>query len=60
MEYLTVKEAAEKWGYCESTVRRWCKEGIISVTLRAEKKNRRWMIPSDAKCPRKIKNRRSK
>ena len=55
MKFLTVKEIAEKWGYSESTIRNWCKEEKLFMTIRAEKKNGRWMIPSDAKCPKKIK-----
>ena len=39
MQYLSVKEAAKKWGYSESTIRKWCKDDIIKVTFGAEKKN---------------------
>ena len=38
VEYITVQEAAEKWGYSESTIRKWCKEGVLSVECKAEKK----------------------
>ena len=55
MKYISVKEAAKKWGYSESTIRKWCREGIISVTLGAEKKDGRWLIPENAKCPKNIK-----
>ena len=51
MKYITVKEAAEKWGYCEATVRKWCKAGKIKVSYTAEKKKGRWRIPADAECP---------
>jgi len=54
MKYLTVKEVAIKWGYSEATIRKWCKDGIIKVTVRAEKKNGHWQIPIDAQCPKKI------
>lgn len=54
-EYITVQEAAEKWGYCESTIRKWCKEGLLSVECKAEKKKGRWQIPKNAQCPQKIK-----
>ena len=57
MKYLTVKEAAEMWGYSEETIRRWCKNGFLSVTFVAVKKNGRWMIPEDAPCPQKVKKR---
>ena len=56
MEYITVKEAAKKWGYSEATVQRWCRDGKIKVTVGAEKKSGRWQIPANAECPNKIKN----
>lgn len=52
---MTVKEAAENWGYGESTIRKWCKQGVIFVTCKAEKKDGRWQIPKDAECPKPIK-----
>ncbi len=55
MKYLTVKEVAEKWGYSEATIRKWCKLGILKVTIGAEKINGHWQIPFDAQCPKKIK-----
>ena len=55
MEFLTVKDVAAKWGYSEATIRKWCKNGLIKVSVGAEKKNGRWQIPSSAECPRKIK-----
>ncbi len=54
MEYMSVAEAAQKWGYSEGTIRKWCKEEKIKVTIGAEKKSGRWQIPKNAKCPRKI------
>ena len=58
MNYLTVKEVAEKWGYSEATICKWCREGVISVTIKAKKENGRWQIPSDAECPKMIKKSR--
>ena len=55
MEYITVKEVAEKWGYREATVQRWCREGKIKVTVGAEKKSGRRQIPANAECPKKTK-----
>lgn len=55
IEYLTVKEAAAKWGYCDDTIRKWCREGKIKVTIEAEKINNRWQIPISAECPKKVK-----
>ena len=55
MQYLTVAEAAEKWGYGKDTIRKWCREGLIKITVSAEKKSGRWQIPVDAQCPKKVK-----
>lgn len=55
MEYITVREASEKWGYSEAMIRKWCKNGILSVEYKAEKKGGRWQIPKNAECPRKLK-----
>lgn len=55
MEYISVKEAAHRWGYSESTIRKWCQNQIIKVTVSVEKKNGRWQIPADAECPKKLK-----
>lgn len=59
MDYISVKEAAEKWGYGEGTIRKWCKEGALSVTCKAEKKGGRWQIPANAECPKSIKKEES-
>ena len=56
VHYMSVKEVAEKWGYSEATIRKWCREGVIKITIGAEKKNGRWQIPADAKCPKKRRN----
>lgn len=55
MEYITVKEASGLWGYKEATIRKWCKEGKLSVICKAEKKNGRWQIPAIAECPKPVK-----
>ena len=56
MQYLSVKEASDKWGFSEDTIRKWCREGLIQVTVGAEKKSGRWQIPADAQCPKTKKN----
>ncbi len=56
MQYITVKEAAKRWGYCEKTIYKWCRKGLIEVTFKAEKINRQWQIPADAPCPKKVKS----
>jgi excisionase family DNA binding protein len=58
MEYMTVKEAAELWGYSEETIRKWCRNGIISITLHAEKVSNRWQIPKNALCPKQVRTRK--
>ena len=55
MEYITVKEAAARWGYSEETIRKWCQKGLFSVVCKAEKKSGRWQIPAAAQCPKPIK-----
>ncbi len=51
MEYMTVKEAAELWGYSMSSVRKWCADGKIVLTIRPEKRGNKWLIPRNASCP---------
>ena len=55
MEYITVKEAAARWGYSEETIRKWCQKGLLSVACKAEKKSGRWQIPANIQCPKPIK-----
>lgn len=51
MNYLSVKETADKWGISQALVRRFCGQGRIP---RAKYKNGTWMIPETAKKPDKI------
>lgn len=48
MEYLTVKEMAEKWGISGRRVNSLCNEGRIAG---AEKKGFMWLIPQNAEKP---------
>lgn len=48
MEYLTVKEIAEKWGISGRRVNLLCNEGRIEG---AEKKGLMWLIPKNAEKP---------
>jgi predicted site-specific integrase-resolvase len=48
MNYLTVKEAGEKWGVSGRMVTYYCEAGRIKG---AEKKGNLWLIPIDAKKP---------
>lgn len=55
MNYMTVKEAARKWGYSQETVRKWCRDKKITVTLQPMKVSGRWQIPEEAECPKQRK-----
>lgn len=48
MEYLTVKEAGEKWGLTARMVNYYCSAGRID---RAVKKGNLWLVPRDACKP---------
>ena len=48
MEYLKIREAAEKWGLSERGVQALCAQGKIEGATRF---GRSWMIPKDAKRP---------
>ena len=52
MSYITVQEAAKKWGISERLVRRYCAEGRISDL---EQYGGVWQIPDDAQKPNKQK-----
>ncbi len=46
--YMTVKQAAEKWGISDRRVRILCAEGKVLGVIR---EGRRWMIPLDTRKP---------
>lgn len=48
MDYMTVREAAEKWNITERWVQKLCEEDRIKGTMRF---SRVWMIPKDAAKP---------
>ena len=52
MEYMGTKEAAERWGYSQSTISKWCREGLIS-TAEQDEKGSPWRIPINEECPKK-------
>ena len=53
MEYITVKQAAEKWNISVRMVQRYCLSGRIKGAI---KDNKSWMIPNNASKPEKISN----
>ena len=48
MEYLTVKEACEKWGITSRMVNYYCSEGRVEGAV---KKGNLWLVPKDSKKP---------
>lgn len=54
MSDIGTKEASERWGYTQATIRKWCSMGLIENATQ-DKKGSPWHIPFDAKCPKKIK-----
>ena len=48
MEFITVKEAAEKWGLSKRRLQTMCNEGIIPGVV---KFGHAWAIPNDAEKP---------
>lgn len=48
MDYITVREAAEKWGITERRVQKLCEEGRVMGAVRF---SRVWMIPKDVDKP---------
>ena len=48
VEYITVREAAEKWGITERWVQKLCEEDRIKGAVRF---SRVWMIPKEADRP---------
>lgn len=54
MEMMGTRAAAEKWGYSQAIIQKWCREGRIK-DAEQDKKSRPWRIPINAECPRKPK-----
>lgn len=48
MEFMTIKEASEKWGLSERRIQTMCLEGMIEGV---KKFGHAWAIPADAKRP---------
>jgi hypothetical protein len=49
MEFISAKEASEKWGISERRIQKLCEEGRIPGVFRF---GRSWAIPKDAEKPR--------
>lgn len=48
MDFMSVKEASEKWGISERHIQKLCEEGRIPGVIRF---GRSWAIPKDANKP---------
>lgn len=48
MDYMTLKQASDKWGISPRMINYYCSEGRIPG---AEKMGKVWLIPKDAKKP---------
>jgi DNA binding domain, excisionase family len=48
MEFISTKEASEKWGISERRIQKLCEEGRIPGVFRF---GRSWAIPKDAEKP---------
>lgn len=48
MDYMTLREAGEKWELSPRQINYYCSEGRIPG---AEKKGKVWLIPNDAEKP---------
>lgn len=48
MDYISTKEAAEKWGISERRIQKLCEDGRIAGAVRF---SRVWAIPKDAPKP---------
>ena len=53
MDYMTLREAGEKWGISPRQINYYCSEGRIPG---AEKMGTVWLIPKDAKKCRFVKH----
>lgn len=48
MDYMTLKQASEKWGISPRMINYYCSSGRITG---AEKMGKVWLIPKDAEKP---------
>lgn len=48
MDYMTIKEASEKWNLSVRRIQTMCNEGLVDGVI---KFGREWAIPKDAEKP---------
>ncbi len=51
---MGTKEASEKWGYTQATIRKWCATNLIK-NANQDAVGSPWHIPKDTPCPKPIK-----
>ena len=51
MEYISVKQAADKWDTSVQIVRRFCRQDRITGAIQ---RNGAWLIPATARKPKRI------
>ena len=51
MEYISVKQAADKWDTSVQIVRRFCRQERINGAIQS---NGSWLIPANARKPKRI------
>lgn len=49
---MGTKEVSQLWGYSQSTISAWCKDGVIDG-VEQDAHRSPWRIPRNAKCPGK-------
>lgn len=54
-DYISVQQAAEKWGISERRIQKLCEENRIEGALRF---GHAWAIPKDAKKPADLRKKR--
>lgn len=59
VEFMGTFEASQLWGYSQSTITEWCREGKIPGAMQ-DFYGSSWHIPKDAECPRSVKERKIK
>ena len=55
MDFMTIKQASEKWGICTRRVQTLCTEGRIDG---AERLGHQWVIPINAEKPKDARTKR--
>ena len=54
MADMGAKEASEKWGFSQSVIQKWCREGKINGATQ-DQKGSHWHIPQNAQPPKERK-----